>query len=238
VIGRYANRIANGTFSLDGTAYRLPITHPPNSLHGGTVGFDKLDWRASPGDRSLRLEVTSPDGDQGYPGTLHVEVTYTVGDDDELRIEYRATTDAPTVVNLTNHLYWNLGASVDEHVLQIDASSYTPVDDTGVPTGELESVAGTRFDFLSPRAIGAEAYDQNFVLDGGRATLSAAGRTLELETTEPGLQVYTGDKLDPPRTGIALETQHFPDSPNHPNFPSTVLRPGETFASTTVYRLG
>jgi aldose 1-epimerase len=260
IIGRYAGRIANGAFALDGTTYTLPINDPPNSLHGGIDGFNAKVWSASVEGSALRLHHTSPDGDEGYPGTLAVDVTYELTDEDSLRIDYRATTDAPTIVNLTNHSYWNLAGegsgTIFDHVLWLNASRYTPADETLIPTGEIASVAGTPLDFTRSRPIGA-SYDQYFVLDrepGSASLLVAAtvadpvsGRQLEIETTEPGLQVYTGDLLDGTLTGtsrrpyrrgagVALETQHAPDSPNRPEFPSTVLRPGSVFASTTVLR--
>jgi len=272
LIGRFANRIAHGRFALDGVEYQLPINNGPNSLHGGTVGFDKRVWRASVVDDGLRLTLDSPDGDQGYPGSLHVDVLYSLLEND-LRIDYRATCDAPTVVNLTNHAYFNLGGegtgSVEDHVLTLFASRYTPIDASLIPTGSIESVAGTPLDFTTPHAIGerlrdgheqvvhAQGYDHNFLIDGADGSLMPAakvehppsGRTLEALTTEPAIQLYVGNLLDATLVGTSgrvyretdgftLETQHFPDSPNRPEFPSTVLRPGETFSSTTVYRFG
>jgi aldose 1-epimerase len=280
LIGRYANRIAGGAFTLDGRAYRLPVNNPPNSLHGGTQGFDKRVWAASEtggGEAAgVELAFTSPDGEMGYPGTLQVRARYTLTADNALRIDYQATTDAPTVVNLTNHSYLNLAGeaagSIEGHRLVLHAGRYTPTDATNIPTGELAPVAGTPFDFSSPHAIGERiadddeqlrfglGYDHNYVLDrppGAEGTLVPAarvedpgsGRVLEVATTEPGLQLYSGNQLDGtltgvggaaygPRAGLALETQHFPDSPNQPGFPSTVLRPGEVYRSATVYRFG
>lgn len=277
IVGRYANRIAKGTFTLDGTTYHLPINNPPNSLHGGTVGFDKVVWRAEPVHSDSGVGVlfthTSPDGDQGYPGNLTVKVRYLLTDADQLIVDYEATTDRATPINLSQHTYWNLagqgsGTILDE-LLQIDASQYTPVDSTLIPTGEIVPVAGTPFDFRTPTAIGARidapdpqlkiagGYDHNWVLDGTGPGLHAAvhlvdpssGRTLDIATDQPGIQVYTGNFLDGTLVGedgkryahrgaIALETQHFPDSPNHPNFPSTILRPGEVFRSRTVFTFG
>jgi aldose 1-epimerase len=278
IIGRYANRIARGTFSLDGTVYRMPRNDGSNSLHGGGDGFHVRIWDASvlpaAGDRvAVALRRTSRSGEMGYPGTLDVEVTYTLFADGSLRVDYRATTDQPTVVNLTNHAAWNLAGegsgTICDHVLTLAADRYTPVDATLIPTGEIAPVAGTPLDFVDPRPIGerigdgfpqlaiARGYDHNFVLepgDAGSPRLAArvrepvSGRELEVHTTEPGIQVYSGNFLDGTlvgtsgrayrqRDGFALEPQHFPDSPNQPRFPSTVLRPGEVFESTTVYRL-
>jgi aldose 1-epimerase len=278
LIGRYANRIAAGRFALDGRTYRLPVNNPPNSLHGGTEGFDKRVWSASDagGDDAAAVELayTSPDGEMGYPGTLEVRVRYSLGPGGELRIEYQATTDAPTVVNLTNHSYLNLAGeaagSIEGHRLQLHAGRYTPTDAANIPTGELAPVAGTPFDFTSPHPVGERisdddeqlrfglGYDHNYVLDrppGSEGTLVPAarvedpgsGRVLEVATTEPGVQFYSGNQLDGtlvgtggvaygPRAGLCLETQHFPDSPNQPGFPSTVLRPGEVYRSSTTYR--
>jgi aldose 1-epimerase len=275
LVGRYGNRIGKGTFTLDGKTYTLAKNNGENALHGGVKGFDKYVWktREVPSPKGLALELThvSPDGDEGYPGTLSVTVRYTWTDDNTLRIDYTATTDKPTVVNLTNHSYFNLGGSatptIGTHVLTLLADRFTPVDKGLIPTGELRSVAGTPFDFQKPRAIGAGidaddeqikfggGYDQNFVFKQppngsvrfvGRATEPQSGRVLELSTTEPGVQFYTGNFLDGSikgkggvsyvkRSGFCLETQHYPDSPNKPNFPSVVLRPGETYKTTTVY---
>ncbi|MFI9555174.1 aldose epimerase family protein [Nonomuraea endophytica] len=248
VVGRYANRVAGGRFVLDGVEHILPVNNGANSLHGGVKGFDKHDWtvaRSSP--KSVTLSLTSPDGDQGYPGELTATVTYTL-DGDALRLDYTAVADAPTVVNLTNHTYFNLagGGDVRGHVLHMDAGRYLPVDDGKIPTGELASVRGTPFDFTTPTAIGQRygaAYDHCFVLDGGiRVVEPVSGLAMEVATTEPGVQFYAGGMLDPtatpygPFSGFCLETQHFPDSPNQPHFPSTVLRPGERMESSTTYR--
>lgn len=275
IVGRYANRIANGRFTLDGHTYELPVNNGPNSLHGGLVGFDKLVWHARSfehaHDAGVALTLTSPDGDQGYPGRLDVQVTYTLNDDDELIVDYAATTTRATPVNLSQHSYFNLTGSarrdVLDHVLQLNASAYTPDDSTLIPTGEMASVAGTPFDFRTPTAIGARinaddeqiriggGYDHNFVVDGSGMRLAArvvepsSGRTLEVSSDEPGVQLYTGNFLDGTirgkggrvyghRYAFCLETQHYPDSPNHPAFPTTILRPGERFSSRTVFRFG
>ncbi|MER7546362.1 aldose epimerase family protein [Actinomadura sp.] len=248
VVGRYGNRIARGRFTLDGTEYRLPVNDGENSLHGGVRGFDKRVWRAEPaGPAELLLSLVSPDGDEGYPGTLTASVRYLL-DGDALRLEYRATTDAPTVVNLTNHSYFNLAGSGDVrgHVVMLEADRYLPVDEGKIPTGELAPVAGTPFDFTVPTEVGARLggrYDHCYVLQG-RATVTdpGSGRSMEVTTTEPGVQFYTGHMLDAgatpygPFAGLCLETQRFPDAPNRPDFPSAVLRPGEEYASTTEYR--
>lgn len=250
LIGRYANRIAGGRFPLDGRSYALAQNNGPNSLHGGERGFDKRMWDVTPVEHGLRLTRISPHGEEGFPGSLEVTVTYTLDESGALRFAYEAVTDAPTVVNLTNHSYFNLaGADAGDaggHELRVDAARFTPVDGHLIPTGALDDVAGTRFDFRQPRKVGA-GYDHNFVLDKGVtagpvevAELHdpASGRVLTVSTTEPGLQLYTGDHLSEPFApgdGIALETQHFPDSPNRPEFPSTELRPGQVYRSETVY---
>ena len=282
LIGRYGNRIADGRFSLEGKEYSLPINNPPNSLHGGAVGFDKVLWkvvvaRLSARGPQLALEHQSPDGDQGYPGNLRVTAVYTLTDDDSLRLDYTATTDHVTVVNLTQHSYFNLRGSGDilGHVFEIFASHFTPVDASLIPTGELRSVVGTPFDFRTPTAIGTRieasdeelrfgrGYDHNWVIDPDlrapatppidQARLDArvyepdTGRVLEVLSTQPGLQFYTGNFLDGTitgkggrvykrRAGFCLEPQHFPDSPHHANFPSTVLKPGDVYRSRIEYR--
>ncbi|MGV9573151.1 aldose epimerase family protein, partial [Streptomyces nigra] len=250
LIGRYANRIAGGRFPLDGVTYALDPNTPPNSLHGGARGFDKRVWDVAPVEHGLRLTRVSPHGEEGFPGRLEVTATYTLEDGGALRFVYEAVTDAPTVVNLTNHSYFNLagGGSGDAggHELRLDASRFTPVDADLIPTGVLEDVTGTRFDFRQARKVGS-GYDHNFALDKG-VTKDArevaelydpsSGRVLTVSTTEPGLQLYTADQIEEPFSpgdGVALETQHFPDSPNRPDFPSTVLRPGEVYRSETVY---
>ncbi|POX53765.1 galactose-1-epimerase [Streptomyces sp. Ru71] len=248
LVGRYANRIAGARFTLDGHAYPLAPNDGPNSLHGGVRGFDKRVWDVRPVEHGVRLSRVSADGEEGFPGRLEVTATYTLDASGALHVAYEAVTDAPTVVNLTNHSYFDLAGS--RHAggleLRLDASRYTPVDAGLIPTGKLADVAGTRFDFRAPRTIGS-GYDHNFVLDKGvtEAPVEVAelhdpesGRVLTVATTEPGLQLYSADHLgDPfgPGAGVALETQHFPDSPNRPEFPSTVLRPGEVYRSETVY---
>lgn len=277
LIGRYANRIARGTFTLDGVTYTLARNDGPNHLHGGHKGWNQAVWRAEPFERSSEVGVvfthTSPDGDEGYPGRVTAQVSYTLNERNELRVDYRATADKPTVINLTQHSYFNLAGAratdILSHELMINADRFTPVDDTLIPTGELAPVAGTPFDFTTPTKIGARiaqtdvqlqrgrGYDHNFVLtrQGDGLSLAArvfepvTGRTLEITTTEPGLQFYSGNFLDGTikgtsgrvyghRSGFCVETQHFPDSPNQPAFPSTVLRPGEEYRSTTVFTFG
>lgn len=275
IIGRYANRIAKGTFTLNGQTYHVPINNGPNSLHGGTSGFNLQIWHVTPltvpHGVAAQLTYTSRDGENGYPGTMKVQVTYTLEDSNALRIDYQATTDKPTVVNLTNHSYFNLdgngSGSALRQLVQINADSYTPADATQIPTGEIAKVAGTPMDFRALRAIDAgirmpfeqialaHGYDHNWVLNKTRpgelsfAALAYAprtGRMLEVHTTEPGVQMYTGNYLQGNMTGSShtlyrqgdgytFETQHFPDSPNHPDFPTTVLNPGEVFRSTTVF---
>lgn len=222
---------------LEGRRHQVTVNEPPNALHGGACGFDRRDWAlAWAGEHEAVLRYTSADGEEGFPGRLDVEVAYTLVRN-ALRIRYRATTDATTVVNLTNHAYWNLGGTLEDHVLRVDASRFVAVDARGIPTG-VEAVDGTTFDFRTPRSIGGQRLDHSFVLDGPLTLRGPTGIGLEVMTTEPGVHVYTGDKLSSPRAGIALETQHFPDSPNHPEFPSVVLRPGEVYASETTFTFG
>lgn len=268
VLGRVANRIANGRFVLDGATYSLAINRAPNHLHGGARGFDKRVWTGVANGSSVTFSHTSPDGEEGYPGTLRVNVAYRLTNTNELRIDYTATTDKPTPINLTNHSFFNLGGigsgTILDHVLMIAAGRYTLTNASLVPTGELGTVAGTSLDFTRPRRIGerieemravANGYDHNLVLNRSGDTLSLAarveeprsGRVLEIWTTEPGVQFFTGNRFDGSfpgvggvkyerHAGFALEPQHFPDAINHPAFPSVVLRPGQTFRSSTVYR--
>jgi len=275
IIGRYGNRIANGKFALDGTEYTLPKNNGPNTLHGGVKGFHKVVWQAEPLEKkngvALVLRYTSKDGEEGFPGNLKTKVTYTLTDSNELAIDYEATTDKATPVNLTSHSYFNLAGQGTGDVLadelQINADRFIPVDKTLIPTGELRPVKGTPMDFTKPTAIGAHikdnydqltmalGYDQTFVLNrkgsglefAARVHEPSTGRILEIETTEPGVQFYAANNLDGSLTGkqgrvykqyyaLCLETQHFPDSPNHPGFPSTILRAGETYHSKTVYK--
>ncbi len=270
IVGRYANRIAHGSFLLEGKTYSVPKNNGDNSLHGGTRGFDKVVWKAKPIKDGIELSYVSRDGEQGYPGTLTATVRYTLSDDG-LRIEYSATTSKPTVANLTNHSYFNLAGQDKDTILRqqlkIHASRFTPVDSTLIPTGELRSVEGTAFDFRTSTPIGeridadedqlhkGKGYDHNWVLDKSPGQLSEAaelydpgtGRVLQVLTTEPGLQFYSGNFLNGTivgkqgriyehRSGLCLETQHFPDSPNHPNFPSTELKPGKRYHSITVFK--
>lgn len=272
LVGRYGNRIGAAKFDLDGQTYTLAANNGPNSLHGGVAGFDKKIWTAESADSSsLVLTYVSADGEEGYPGKLQVKVTYSVTEENELKIEYSATTDKATVVNLTNHTYFNLkdrGATpILDHEIMLNADRTTPVDATLIPTGELPPVAGTPFDFREPHKIGERidaddeqiqfggGYDHCWVLNrtGGGLSLAArvseasTGRVMEVYTTEPAIQFYTGNFLDGTLTGkggtvyqkraaLCLETQHYPDSPNHPDFPTTTLKPGETYATTTAYR--
>lgn len=302
ITGRVANRIAGARFELDGTTYILAPNKGRNHLHGGVRAFDKVVWNAAPFEEDAAVGVvftrTSPDGEEGYPGTLNVQVTYTLTDDDALVVDYRATTDRPTPVNLTQHSYFNLrgegNGDILDHELMLAAGAFTPTDDEQIPTGEIRPVADTPFDFLTPTAIGARiddddvqlryagGYDHNFVLDrwdpdladrllahpgtagfGTRPALDLgsaepplaarvvepeSGRTLEVRTTEPGVQLYTGNGLNDivgkkgrvygPRSAVCLETQHFPDAPNQPTFPSIILRPGRTYRSRTVFAFG
>jgi aldose 1-epimerase len=275
-IGRYGNRIGHAQFSLDGKTYTLAKNNGENTLHGGIKGFNKAVWSVKEipanGGQALELTYLSKDGEEGFPGNLQVRVVYTLTDTNELKIEYSATTDRKTVLNLTNHAYFNLAGpgsgDVLGHILQIEADKFTPVDANLIPTGELRSVEGTPFDFRKPTAIGARidstdeqiklggGYDHNFVLRrkaGDPISLAArvaeptTGRVLEVWTTEPGVQFYTGNFLDgtahgkggisyAKRSAFCLETQHFPDSPNQPKFPSTVLKPGERYHTTTIYK--
>jgi aldose 1-epimerase len=274
LIGRFGNRIAKGEFTINGKSYELPTNNGPNSLHGGAEGFDKKMWTATTFSREdtagVVLSYLSPDGEEGYPGNLAVSVTYTLNAANEIGINYQATTDAPTPINLTNHTYFNLtggGGDVLAHEMKLKASQFTPVDKTLIPTGELQPVAGTPFDFTTPKTMGRDinaeneqlqsggGYDHNFVLDrigSGLENIATvfdptSGRILEVLTTEPGIQFYSGNFLNGTltgkggtvythRSGFCLETQHYPDSPNQPDFPSTILEVGDTYQSETVYR--
>lgn len=276
IVGRYANRIAKGKFTLGGKEYTLALNNGENSLHGGEKGFDKQVWDASDVTKnSVTLTLVSPDGDEGYPGELTVHVTYTVTDNNELQIDYSATTDALTVLNLSNHSYFNLAGegtgTIYDHELQFNCSKFTPVDSTLIPTGELMDVAETPFDFTTAKPIGQDirdgsnqqlligmGYDHNFVVDGwdgktmqpvATVTEPTSGRTMSVTSDQPGVQFYTGnflngafagtsDKIYRQGDAFALETQHFPDSPNQPDFPTTELKPGEEFTSQTVFTFG
>ena len=269
-VGRYANRIAKGKFTLDGKEYSLPINNGPNSLHGGINGFSRRVWKAEPltvaNGAAVRFIYVAKDGEEGYPGTFTATVTYTLTNDNSLKLAYTAKTDKPTILNLTNHSYFNLSGAGSGDILKdllwVDSDRYTPTDDTLIPTGKLESVEGTPYDFRKPTAIGKRngdipkvgGYDINLVLNGKARTLRRvaevkdpnSGREMEVLTDQPGVQVYVGIGLDGKLHGVGgayqkygavcLETQHFPDSPNHANFPSTVLRPGKEFRSETVYK--
>ena len=278
LIGRYGNRIAKGKFTLEGTDYKLAVNNGPNSLHGGVRGFDKVVWKSTPltksvsGGVGIQLTYLSPDGEEGYPGNLTVKATWTLTDDNALKLEYTAQTDSATVINLTAHPYFNLNGAgngtVLNHIVYLNADRYTPTDATAIPTGEISSVAGTPFDFRKPTAIGARigannqqikfgsGYDHNFVLNhkegdteilAARVSSPTTGRILEVYTSEPGIQFYTGNFLNgkdighggkayPRRSAFCLEAQHYPDSPNHSDFPTTTLQPGDTYRSTTTYK--
>jgi len=268
-VGRYCNRIAKGKFTLDGQEYTLATNNGPNHLHGGNVGFNKVVWDAEPFETEtgvgVKFTYLSKDGEEGYPGSLNATAVYTLTNDDELVVEFTATTDKPTPVNLTNHNYWTLGGegtgTIRDHVLEIPADKYLPVDETLIPTGELADVAGTPLDFTKPEKIGARldqikadpvGYDHCYALRGeiGEMKLAArvidpdSGRVMEIYTTQPGLQFYSGNFLDGSADsggyqqydGFCLETQHFPDSPNQPTFPNTILKPGETYQHKTVHK--
>jgi aldose 1-epimerase len=274
IVGRYGNRIAKGKFKVDGKEYTLVTNNGVNHLHGGKVGFNDVVWDAEqPNDHTLKLHYVSKDGEEGYPGNLDITLTYELTDSNEVKIDYKATTDKATVVNLTNHSFFNLhgagNGEINDHIMYINADKFTPVDSTLIPTGKLQAVKGTPMDFTTPTKIGdrvdadfeqlkfGKGYDHNYVLNKKGKELSLAatveeptsGRTLEVWTTEPGVQFYGGNFLDGTDKGkegksyvhrgaFCLETQHFPDSPNQPTFPSVVLKPGETYTSTCVYKFG
>lgn len=274
IVGRYGNRIAKGKFKVDGKEYTLAVNNGQNHLHGGKKGFNDVVWDAEqPDAHTLKLHYLAKDGEEGYPGNLDITLTYELTDSNELKINYQATTDKATVVNLTNHSFFNLhgagNGDINDHIMMINADKYTPVDSTLIPTGKLEAVKGTPMDFTTPTAIGDRAdndfeqlkfgkgYDHNYVLNkkGNELSLAAtvlepqSGRYLEVWTTEPGVQFYGGNFLDGTDRGkegkiyvhrgaFCLETQHYPDSPNQPSFPSVVLKPGQTYTSTCVYKFG
>ncbi len=277
IVGRYGNRIAKGKFSLEGQTYSLAVNNGVNHLHGGVIGFDKVVWDAKPSGSSNTIEFSyaAKDKEEGYPGNLNLKVSYTLGDDNSLKVDYHATTDKATPVNVTQHTYFNLKGegegTILDHELMLNAKQYTPVDEGLIPTGQMPAVAGTPFDFTTAKAIGRDiakedeqlkfgmGYDHNFVLDKGsqpnaltvaaKVYESTTGRTMEIQTTEPGIQFYCGNFLDGRlkgksgktyvhRGGFCLETQHYPDSPNQANFPSCILKPGETYQSTTVFKFG
>ncbi|MBN2703340.1 MAG: galactose mutarotase [Pontiellaceae bacterium] len=271
VVGRYGNRIGKGKFTIDGVEYELNTNNGENHLHGGNMGFDKVVWTAETVENGVKFSYLAKDGEENYPGNLNLSVTYTLTDDNEIKMHYEATTDKATVVNVTNHTYFNLAGegsgTINDHVLQINGSKTTPVDEGLIPTGELADVAGTPFDFLQPKRIGDDVdadnvqisygpgYDHNWVLDrnGDGMELAAtlyepkSGRVLEVITEEPCIQFYGGNFLDgrlvgksgkpyEKRSGLCLETQHAPDSPNNPDWPTTTLRPGEKYDTTTIYK--
>ncbi|MEO9510581.1 MAG: aldose epimerase family protein [Flavobacteriaceae bacterium] len=275
VIGRYGNRISKGKFTLDGTAHQLSINNGDNHLHGGKKGFGSVVWDTEQVNKSeIHFSRVSPDNEEGYSGNLLVEVTYQLNDANELIIKYKAKTDKATPINLTHHSYFNLkgagNGSIDQHILQINANSFTPVNQHLIPTGTIEDVQGTPFDFLIPKPIGRDistkneqlyfgnGYDHNFVLNkstegddeltfAAKAVEANSGRTMEVFTNEPGIQFYSGNRLDilgkegkhyPNRGAFCLETQHYPNSPNNPNFPNVILQPGEVYKSTCMYRFG
>jgi aldose 1-epimerase len=265
-VGRFCNRIAGGRFALDGRHYQLDTNKSPNHIHGGPVGFDKKVWQAEPftvGDHTagVRFQLTSPDGDQGYPGTLQATAEYSWSETNDLTCTFAATTDKPTIVNMTNHAYWNLSGAgsgvISDHLLQMDCDRFLEVDQSLIPTGKILDVAGTPLDFRQYHRVGSrleqlpdtKGYDHCYVINGqpGQLRIAArlqeptSGRTMEVWTTQPGVQLYTGNHLSGdfgPHSGLCLETQHYPDSPNQPDFPTTRLNPGERFQETTLYRFG
>jgi len=270
IVGRFANRIANGKFTIDGVEYTAPLNNGKNTLHGGVNSIDKQVWNAKQNDSSIAFSIIIPDGENGYPGEVNLTVTYTLNENNEIVIDYNATTTKTTILNVSNHTYFNLtgdpSRTILEHMLQLYASRFTPVDSTLIPTGELKEVSNTAFDFTTTKQIGRDiemneeqiilgkGYDHNFVLNESTESIKpvaivdemSSGRRMEVYTTQPGVQFYSGNFLDgsqqgrgtsfQKRSGFCLETQFFPDSPNKPNFPSTILKPGETFTSKTIYR--